>query len=57
MITVEPEETGCKVTMAEDPAKGPGLWIPKFIRDPLIAVRNTETLNRLELMAAGGAGS
>ncbi|KIS26426.1 polyketide cyclase [Arthrobacter sp. SPG23] len=57
VITVEPEETGCKVTIAEDAVKGPGLWVPKAIRDPLITVRNTETLNRLELMAAGGAGN
>ncbi|MCY1229919.1 hypothetical protein D9M72_423100 [compost metagenome] len=57
VITLEPEETGCKVTIAEDATKGPGRKIPKFIRDPLITVRNRETLNRLELMAAGGAGN
>lgn len=57
VITLEPEGAGCKVTIAEDAIKGPGRWIPKFVRDPLIAVRNTETLNRLELMAAGGAGN
>jgi hypothetical protein len=57
VITLEPEGTGCKVTMAEDAVKGPGSLIPKFIRDPLISVRNTETLKRLELMAAGGAGN
>jgi hypothetical protein len=57
VITLEPVETGCKVSIAEDAVKGPGLLIPKVIRDPLIAVRNTETLNRLELMASGGAGN
>jgi hypothetical protein len=57
VITLEPAETGCKVTIAEDAIKGPGLLIPKFIRDPLISVRNTETLHRLELMASGGAGN
>lgn len=57
VITLEPVETGCRVSIAEDAIKGPGSLIPKFIRDPLISVRNTETLNRLELMAAGGAGN
>lgn len=32
-------------------------WSPGVLRDPLIDVRNGETLKRLELMAAGGAGS
>jgi hypothetical protein len=27
-----------------------------LVRDPVLDVRNTETLKRLELMAAGGAG-
>ena len=44
------------MSIAEDAIRGPGQLIPKFIRDPLISVRNTETLNRLELMASGGAG-
>ena len=56
VITLEPDGAGCKVTIAEDAIKGPGVMIPKFIRDPLISVRNKETLNRLELMASGGAG-
>lgn len=56
VITLELVETGCKVSIAEDAIKGPGLLIPKFIRDPLIAARNTETLHRLEMMASGGAG-
>ncbi|WP_461164732.1 SRPBCC family protein [Arthrobacter sp. R4-81] len=57
VITIEEQRTGCKVTMAEDAIKGPGSAIPKFILDPLIAVRNKETLKRLELMASGGAGA
>ncbi|MGX9900096.1 hypothetical protein ACW0JT_09580 [Arthrobacter sp. SA17] len=57
MITIEEQRTGCKVTMAEDAIKGPGSAIPKFILDPLITVRNKETLKRLELMASGGAGA
>jgi hypothetical protein len=57
VITLEEDQGGgCKVTMAEDAIRGPGKRIPKFLRDPMITVRNRETLKRLELMAAGGAG-
>jgi hypothetical protein len=43
--------------MVEDAVRGPGLAVPKALRDPIITVRNRETLQRLELMAAGGAGA
>ena len=56
-ITLEEMGDGCRVTIAEDAIRGPGKLVPKVLRDPLIDVRNRETLNRLELMAAGGAGS
>ncbi|WP_240719970.1 SRPBCC family protein [Pseudarthrobacter sp. NamB4] len=55
-ITLEDQGDTCKVTMAEDAIRGPGKLMPKFLRDPMITVRNRETLKRLELMAAGGAG-
>jgi uncharacterized protein YndB with AHSA1/START domain len=55
-ITLEDMGAQCRVTIAEDAIKGPGKLIPKLLRDPVIDVRNTETLKRLELMAAGGAG-
>jgi hypothetical protein len=45
------------VSVTEDAVHGPGLMVPKLARDQLTAVGNRETLNRLELMAAGGAGS
>ncbi|WP_347109011.1 SRPBCC family protein [Paenarthrobacter sp. S56] len=47
---------GCRVSISEDAVRGPGKLVPKVLRDPLIDVRNRETLRRLELMAAGGAG-
>lgn len=47
---------GCRVSISEDAVRGPGKLVPKALRDPLIDVRNRETLRRLELMAAGGAG-
>ncbi|WP_251023872.1 SRPBCC family protein [Arthrobacter sp. ISL-65] len=57
IITLEDLGTQCRVTMAEDAVRGPGLAVPKALRDPMITVRNRETLQRLELMAAGGAGA
>ena len=57
VITLEDLGSQCRVTIAEDAIRGPGKLVPKVLRDPLIDVRNRETLNRLELMAVGGAGS
>ncbi|MEV7662643.1 SRPBCC family protein [Paenarthrobacter sp. NPDC089316] len=57
LITLEDlGDSKCKVSIAEDAVRGPGKVVPKKLRDPLIAVRNRETLRRLELMALGGAG-
>lgn len=57
LITVEDLGSGkCKVSIAEDAVRGPGKVVPKALRDPLIAVRNRETLKRLALMSTGGAG-
>ncbi|KNH22036.1 polyketide cyclase [Arthrobacter sp. ZBG10] len=56
VINLEDRGAGCLVTISEDAIKGPGTVVPKFLRDPAIDVRNRETLRRLELMAAGGAG-
>jgi hypothetical protein len=57
VITLEDLGEQCRVTMMEDAVRGPGLAVPKALRDPVITVRNRETLQRLELMAAGGAGA
>lgn len=56
VITLQDQGNQCLVTMAEDAIRGPGKRVPKALRDPMITVRNRETLKRLELMAAGGAG-
>ncbi|MCM0617032.1 SRPBCC family protein [Paenarthrobacter sp. TYUT067] len=58
-IVITLEDLGghqCRVSIAEDAVRGPGKVVPKVLRDPVIGVRNRETLKRLELMAAGGAG-
>jgi hypothetical protein len=57
IISLEDLGEQCRVTMVEDAVRGPGLAVPKALRDPIITVRNRETLQRLELMAAGGAGA
>ncbi len=56
IITLEDRGDQCMVTISEDAIRGPGKRVPKVMRDPAITVRNRETLKRLELMAAGGAG-
>lgn len=48
--------SGCVVRLSEDAVEGPGLLVPKFIRDLGLWYRNTETLRRLKWMAEGGAG-
>ncbi|MFC4947516.1 hypothetical protein [Pseudonocardia sp. GCM10023141] len=42
---------GCTILMTEDVATGPGLAVPRMVRDPLIRMRNIETLQRLRLLA------
>ncbi|MFE8884526.1 SRPBCC domain-containing protein [Pseudarthrobacter enclensis] len=56
VITLEERGDGCLVTIEEDAIRGPGKLVPKALRDAAISARNRETLRRLELMAAGGAG-
>ena len=56
VITLQDQGAQCLVSIAEDAIRGPGKKVPKVMRDPMITVRNRETLKRLELMAVGGAG-
>lgn len=48
---------GCRVIMTEDATKGPATLIPKPLRTAMLRPRNRETLQRLALLAEGGAGS
>jgi hypothetical protein len=52
-LRIEPAGNGSKVMIVEDATRGPGSYVPKVLRQPLIAVRNTETLRRLAYMAEG----
>jgi uncharacterized protein YndB with AHSA1/START domain len=54
-ITVEPEEKGSLVTIAEDVSEGPGRLVPQPVRQLGIAPRNRETLRRLSYLAEGHA--
>jgi uncharacterized protein YndB with AHSA1/START domain len=50
-LRIEPAGNGSKVTLIEDVSRGPGRFVPKALRQPAIALRNTETLRRLAYMA------
>jgi len=43
----------CELVIVEDAVSGPGLLVPRPLRQPLIAVRNKEALHRLALLAEG----
>ena len=52
-IDVRPQGSGCLVRIQEQPAEGPGAWVPRFITDPILYLRNRETLQRLAYVAEG----
>jgi hypothetical protein len=54
-IEIRPEGDRCTVFLAEDAVSGPGALIPPVVRQPLIAMRNRETLRRLAMLAEGKA--
>lgn len=54
-VRIEPAGAGSKLTLVEDATRGPGRFVPKALRQPVIAVRNTETLRRLAYIAEARA--
>jgi len=56
-VTIEVRERagGCLVRLEEEPVAGPGSWIPRFLADPMLHLRNRETLRRLAYLAEGRA--
>jgi len=54
-IEIRPEGDRCTVLLTEDAVSGPGALIPPVVRQPLIALRNRETLRRLAMLAEGKA--
>ena len=53
VLEVEPTPGGCRITIDEDAIEGPGQLVPSALRQPLIHVRNVETLRRLRFLAEG----
>lgn len=52
-IEIRPHTTGSLVRMVEEPVAGPGSWIPGWLSDPLLKLRNREVLRRLAYIAEG----
>ena len=52
-LSIVARDDGCEVTMVEDATAGPGLAVPRPVRQPVIAARNREALKRLALVAEG----
>ncbi|WP_323791877.1 SRPBCC family protein [Nocardioides sp.] len=50
-LRVEAEGAGARISITEDVVSGPGRLMPKPLRDPQIAWRNGETLQRLAYLA------
>jgi len=54
-IDVRSAGPGCEVRIVEDAVSGPGLLVPRIVRQAILHARNSETLRRLALLAEGGA--
>jgi uncharacterized protein YndB with AHSA1/START domain len=52
-IEATDKDGGCHVVMREHAVKGPAALIPTAVVDPILRLRNTETLRRLALIAEG----
>lgn len=55
VVEAKPRGEGCVVRMLEDAVVGPTRYLPKFLRDVVLQIRNGETLRRLAYLAEGGA--
>jgi len=53
LLTVRAHGAQCVVALREDVASGPGRLVPALLRQLVIVPRNTETLQRLALLAEG----
>ena len=51
VIELEPEGTGTRVRMAEEPTDGAGRWFHNPVQDAVLAKRNVESLHRLAAIA------
>lgn len=51
VLEVKRTRAGCVVRITEFAVAGPGALIPQFLMDPLLHLRNVETLHRLSYLA------
>ena len=56
-VVIDLEDIGgsTRVTITEDAVAGPGTLVPGFVRQPMLKVRNVETLKRLAYVVEGRA--
>jgi uncharacterized protein YndB with AHSA1/START domain len=57
VITLTPVSAHTRVDIEEDAVNGPGAMVPKPLREPMLKMRNVETLRRLAFVAEGRAAS
>jgi uncharacterized protein YndB with AHSA1/START domain len=57
VITLTPVGAQTRVDIEEDAVSGPGTLMPKPLREPMLKLRNVETLRRLAFVAEGRAAS
>lgn len=51
VLTVEPDGSGTRITLAETPVDGPGKWLHNPLNEAVLVRRNTETVARLVALA------
>jgi uncharacterized protein YndB with AHSA1/START domain len=56
-IEIRPSGDHCEVLITEDAVSGPGALVPPVVRQPLITLRNRETIRRLAMLAQGRAAT
>jgi uncharacterized protein YndB with AHSA1/START domain len=52
-LRLTPTAGGTRVVMREEPTHGPGVVLPGPLRDPILKIRNRESLQRLAFLAQG----
>lgn len=55
-LEAEDRDGQCHLVMREQVVKGPAALLPAALTDPFLAVRNTEALRRIRLIAEGQRG-
>lgn len=56
-IEVRTSGAGCLVRLQEEPTAGPARWLPRGLREPMLRLRNRESLRRLAFLSEGRAAA